>query len=40
MVPERVAGVLDQLNERDQQSPWVGAVHDKSLQKNPISFGK
>lgn len=40
MVPERVAGVLDQLNERDQQSPRMGAVHDKSLQKNPISFGK
>lgn len=29
--PELVEGVLDKLNEGDEESPWMRAVHDQPL---------
>ena len=33
--PELEGGVLDQLDEGDQQAPWVGSVHNQPLQQHP-----
>ena len=33
--PELERGVLDQLDEGDQQAPWVGSVHNQPLQQHP-----
>ena len=35
VVPEAVEGVLDELNEGDQQPPGVRAVDDQTLQEHP-----
>ena len=32
--PEVVAGVLDQLDEGDEQPPGVRSVHNQTLQQN------
>lgn len=32
--PEIVSGVLDQLNEGDEQAPWVWPVHNQPLQQD------
>mmetsp|Transcript_45539 Transcript_45539/g.96821 ORF Transcript_45539/g.96821 Transcript_45539/m.96821 type:complete len:203 (-) Transcript_45539:4056-4664(-) len=34
MAPELVLGVLDQLNEGDEESPGMGALGDESLQQH------
>ena len=34
MLPEVVRRVLDELYECDEESPWVGPVHNQSLQQN------
>lgn len=33
--PKFVNRILDQFNERDEQSPRVRAVYDKSLEEHP-----
>ena len=35
MLPEVVVGVLDELNEGDEQSPGMGSVHYQPLQQYP-----
>ena len=35
VVPELERRVLDELDERDEQSPRVGPVHDQPLQQHP-----
>ncbi len=32
--PEIIGGILDQLNERDEQSPWVWSIHNQPLQQH------
>ncbi len=35
MAPELKGRVLDQLNEGDEQTPWVRPVHNQPLQQDP-----
>ena len=35
VLPEVVVGVLDELNEGDEQSPRMGSVHYQPLQQHP-----
>ena len=35
MLPEVVVGVLDELNEGDEQSPRVGSVDYQPFQQHP-----
>lgn len=35
MAPELEGRVLDQLDEGDEETPWVRPVHDQPLQQNP-----
>ena len=37
--PEVVGGVLDELNEGDEQAPGVRSVHNQSLQQDPDREG-
>ena len=34
LVPEVVLDVAEQLDERDERSPWVGTVNQESLQQD------
>ena len=34
MLPEVIGWIFDQLNKCDQQTPWVGPVHNEPLQQN------
>lgn len=34
MLPEVVGLVLDELDESDEQPPWVRAVHNQTLQQD------
>lgn len=34
MSPKFVGGIFDELDERDEQAPWVGAVHDEPFQEH------
>ena len=36
VVPELEAGVLDELDEGDEQTPGVRPVHDQPLQQHPV----
>ena len=36
--PEVVSWVLDQLNESDQQAPWMRPIHNQSLQQHPCNL--
>ena len=35
MSPELEGGVLDELDEGDEEAPGVGPVHDQPLQEHP-----
>lgn len=35
VAPELEGRILDQLNECDEEAPWVRPVHYQSLQQNP-----
>lgn len=37
MIPELELGVLDKLNEGDEEPPGVRSVHYQSLQQNPAT---
>lgn len=37
MIPELELGVLDKLNEGDEEPPGVRSVHYQSLQQNPTT---
>ena len=36
--PEVVSWVLDQLNESDEQAPWVWSVHNQPFQQDPCNL--
>ena len=36
MVPEFEGRVLDELDEGDEEAPWVWSVHDQALQQHSI----
>ena len=35
MLPELEGGVLDELDEGDEETPRVRTVHDQTLQEHP-----
>jgi hypothetical protein len=35
VIPEFVSWILDKLNECDEKTPWMGPVHNQSLQQHP-----
>ena len=40
MAPELEGRILDQLNEGDEETPWVRPVHYQPLQQNPGRGGQ
>ena len=39
VAPELEGRILDQLNESDEETPWVRPVHYQPLQQNPARGG-
>lgn len=37
VVPELEHGILDELDERDEQAPRVRPVHDQPLEQHPVT---
>ena len=35
VLPELEGGVLDELDEGDEETPWMRSVHNQPLQQNP-----
>ena len=35
VAPELEGRIFDQLDEGDEETPWVRPVHDQPLQQNP-----
>ena len=40
MLPELEGGVLDELDEGDEEAPRVRPVHDQTLQEHPRDLQK
>lgn len=36
MAPELESRILDELDESDEETPWVGPVHNQPFQQDPV----